>query len=167
MTSKSVCWVACLLFVPVALLRADEELQSNANLVAARTLARYNESRSARFAAWSPAAREMLILTRFAESNQAHLVRSPLGARRQMTFFPERVRAARYPRHDTTYFLFGMDQGGNEFNQIYRYDLSSGASTLLTDGQAQNYWGAFSRRGDILAYTSTRRNGSDRDIYLI
>ena len=57
----------------------------------AETVGRYTEFRSASLASWHPTKREMLISTRFGDSPQVHEVRFPLGARRQLTFFPDRV----------------------------------------------------------------------------
>jgi len=134
----------------------------------AESVGRYTESRSARFQGWHPERREMLVSTRFGDTTQIHLVKQPGGARRQMTFFPDRVTRASFPRHDSRYFVFAMDKGGDEFTQLYRDDLATGDATLLTDGgRSQNVLGAWSRSGDRLAYGSTRRNGADRDIYLI
>ena len=66
------------------------------------------------------------------------------------------------------YFVFGKDVGGNEFAQLYRYDMADGRITLLTDGgRSQNGGGAWSTKGDRLAYGSTRRNGADRDLYVM
>src|SRR5688572_7187013 len=47
---------------------------------------RYTEFRSASFAGWHPVRREMLINTRFANTQQVHLVKSPGAARTQLTF---------------------------------------------------------------------------------
>src|SRR5262249_14590655 len=111
---------------------------------------------------------EMLVSTRFGDTTKIHLVKQAGGARRQMTFFPDRVTRASFPRHDTRYFVFAMDKGGDEFAQLYRDDLATGEVTLLTDGgRAQNRLGPWSRSGDRLAYGSTRRNGADRDLYVI
>jgi len=38
------------------------------------------------FADWNPLRREMLISTRFGDTPQLHLVKSPGGARQQLTF---------------------------------------------------------------------------------
>ena len=56
--------------------------------------------------------------------------------------------------------------GGNEFNQNYRYDFATGDITLLTDGKSRNSGPTWSNKGDRIAYTSTRRNGADTDIYV-
>jgi dipeptidyl aminopeptidase/acylaminoacyl peptidase len=129
---------------------------------------RYTESRSAGLADWHPIRRELLISTRFGNTPQIHRVAAPLGARTQLTFFDEPIGGTSYEPTQGRYFLFSRDIGGNEFGQIYRYDLASGAVTLLTDGgRSQNGGLEWSTRGDRVAYGSTRRNGSDRDIYIM
>ncbi len=129
---------------------------------------RYTEFRAALFRSWHPTRREMLITTRFADTNQIHLLETPGGARRQLTFFPDRVTSAAFPRRAGDYFVFTKDTGGDEFRQLYRYDLASGAVTLLSDGgRSQSSLGPWSHTGDRLAYGSTRRNGADRDLYVI
>ena len=52
----------------------------------ANALTPYLEVRSAVFQDWHPAAREMLITTRFGNSMQLHRVGHPGGARQQITF---------------------------------------------------------------------------------
>jgi dipeptidyl aminopeptidase/acylaminoacyl peptidase len=129
---------------------------------------RYTESRSASFSDWHPVRRELLISTRFGNTAQIHRVATPLGARTQLTFFDEPIGGASYEPTQGRYFLFSRDIGGNEFGQLYRYDVANGAVTLLTDGgRSQNGGVRWSTRGDRIAYASTRRNGSDRDIYIM
>ncbi len=126
----------------------------------------YTEARSAAFASWHPERREMLITTRFADTPQVHLVRMPGGARRQLTFFPDRVAGASFQPTRGDFFLFRKDVGGGEFFQTYRFELATGAVTLLTDGKSRNSPGVWSRSGDRIAYVSTRRNGQDTDLYV-
>ena len=134
----------------------------------AEAVGRYTESRAAAFTSWHPTRREMLISTRFGDTNQVHWVKLPGGARTQVTFFPERVGGSSFPRHAGGYFVFTRDTGGNEFAQVYRFDVATGAVTLVSDGgRSQNSLGPFSNRGDRMAYGSTRRNGADRDIYVV
>jgi dipeptidyl aminopeptidase/acylaminoacyl peptidase len=129
----------------------------------------YAESRAASFVAWHPQRRELLVSTRFADTPQLHRVTAPGGARTQLTFFPDRVTEAHYPPdpHRADHFVFSKDVGGGEFYQLYRFDLPSGRITLLTDGKSRNALGPFSRTGVRMAYTSTRRNGKDTDLYVI
>ena len=128
----------------------------------------YTEFRGASLAAWHPRRNEMLILTRFGNSNQLHYVTSPVGMRKQVTFFDEPVGSATFYPVNGDYFLFIKDIGGNEFRQIFRYDIESKNITLLTDGKrSQNGEIRWSNKGDRIAYGSTRRNGADRDIYVM
>jgi len=128
----------------------------------------YTESRSASFASWHPTKKEMLISTRFANSNQLHYVAMPGGDRKQITFFDEPISAATYEPINGNYFLYLKDMGGNEFSQIYRYDVTTKKSALLTDGgKSQNGGINWNNKGDKIAYASTKRNGKDRDIYLL
>lgn len=128
---------------------------------------RYTDFRMATFADWHPTRRELLLGTRFGDTAQIHHVRFPGGARRQLTFFPDTVRGIKYePRHGE-YFVFSKDAGGSEWTQNYRQDLASGDVTLLTDGRSQNSLGVWSHAGTHMTYTSTRRTGKDRDIYII
>jgi dipeptidyl aminopeptidase/acylaminoacyl peptidase len=129
-------------------------------------IGRYTESRAAGFTDWHPAKREMLILTRFADTNQVHRVAMAGGARTQMTFLPDRITNATFEPKKGDYFLFSKSVGGSEFDQNYRYDFSTGDITLLTDGKSRNSAPVWSNNGELVAYTSTRRNRADTDIYL-
>ncbi|MFL5577620.1 MAG: S9 family peptidase [Gemmatimonadaceae bacterium] len=129
---------------------------------------RYTEFRSASLADWHPVRRELLVSTRFGNTPQIHRVAAPGGARYQLTFFDEPINDASYEPRAGRYFLFTKDVGGNEFSQLYRYDLASGRATLLTDGgRSQNGGVRWSSAGDRIAYASTRRNGADRDVYVM
>ena len=127
---------------------------------------RYTESRGASFSNWHPVEREILISTRFGNTSQLHRVRMPGGARTQLTFFEEPIGGGTYEPKAGRYIVFGRDVGGNEFNQLYRYDVANGAVTLLTDGgRSQNGGTRWNTAGDRIAYGSTRRNGADRDVW--
>jgi dipeptidyl aminopeptidase/acylaminoacyl peptidase len=126
----------------------------------------YGEFRAAGLQDWDPVKREMLIGTRFADVPQIHRVKMPGGDRTQLTFFPDRTGGARYgPKGD--YFTFTKDVGGGEWYQLYRYDLATGAVTLLTDGKSRNTGRSFANDDNRLAYSSTRRNGQDTDIWIM
>ncbi len=127
---------------------------------------RYGEFRAATLADWHPDGKEMLILTRFGDTNQVHLVKGAGGARTQLTFFPDRVEGAQFDPIHGEYIVIHKGAGGAEFYQNYRYDFGDGSITLLTDGKSRNSGMVFSHDGTRVAYTSTRRNGTDTDIYL-
>ena len=129
---------------------------------------RYTEARSASFVSWHPEREEMLISTRFGNTNQIHEVRFPGGARRQLTFFNEPIAGAEWEPRGGKYFLFTRDTGGNEFGQLYRYDIETGNVSLLSDGgRSQNGGWVWNHAKSRVAYSSTRRNGADRDLWLL
>ena len=134
----------------------------------AEAVGAYSEARSASVLDWHPRERSLLIATRFADTPQVHEVRGPGAARRQRTFFRDRVGAATYPpAGDGGFFVFSKDIGGNEFAQNWRLDGGSPRPTLLTDGSSKNSLGPWSNSGDRLAYTSTRRTRKDTDLYIV
>ncbi len=75
----------------------------------------------------------------------------PGGARTQLTFFPDRVAGAAYHPHAGDYFVFSKDVVVGEWYQLYRYNVASGDSVLLTDGKSRNPGLQWSNRGDRLA----------------
>ena len=128
----------------------------------------YTESRSAGLMDWHPSKKEMIISTRFANVPQLHAVAMAGGARKQLTFESEPIRFATFEPASGSYILVGKDIGGNEFAQIYRYSLENGSLTMLTDGgRSQNGGIVWNKKGDKIVYTSTRRNGADRDVYMM
>jgi dipeptidyl aminopeptidase/acylaminoacyl peptidase len=123
----------------------------------------YMEFRTAGFAGWNARDRSILITTRFGNTSQLHRVATPMGAREQISFEAEPTGGRWSPTGDI--LVATRDTGGSEFFQIYT--LAGGRLTLLTDGRSRNGLNAFSHDGRWIAYTSTRRNGSDNDIYVM
>jgi dipeptidyl aminopeptidase/acylaminoacyl peptidase len=137
-------------------------------LTLAADVKNYTEFRGASLITWHPVRNEMMIATRFANSVQLHYVKTAGGDRRQVTFFDEPVGSASFEPIKGDYFIFGKDIGGNEFSQLYRYDFSNKKVTLLTDGKrSQNAGIEWNNKKNLIAYASTKRNGADRDIYLM
>jgi dipeptidyl aminopeptidase/acylaminoacyl peptidase len=170
---------SCVLFAAFAVAQSGE-IVPNENLVVegvpkipvslAETVDRYTNFRGAALQSWDPVNREMLISTRFADTNQVHLVAMPGGARTQLTFYPDSVSGAQYPPSGdkaSDAFVFSKDVGGGEFFQLYRYDIITGDATILTDGKSRNTGAVWSHDGRKLAYGSTRRTGNDVDLYVI
>ncbi|MBP6334439.1 MAG: S9 family peptidase [Bacteroidia bacterium] len=130
-------------------------------------LDRYNNIRTASFSGWLKKEKGMLIVTRFAETNQIHLVREPMGDRKQITFEKEPLNwASVCPDSTRNGFIFGKDIGGNENFQFYYYDLEKSEKKLLTDGKSRHGSLAWSYSGKRFAFTSNKRNPADMDFYL-
>src|SRR5213596_1198954 len=133
----------------------------------AEAASRYRDFRAAAFWDWHPTRHEMIIGTRLGDVVQLYRVTSAGGTRTQLTFFPDPVSGASYQPTDGRYIVVTKDSGGAEFFQKYRYDVTTGEITLLTDGKSRNVGEAWSHKGDRYAYMSTRRNGRDLDLWVM
>ncbi|GAB4135017.1 MAG: S9 family peptidase [Planctomycetaceae bacterium] len=129
-------------------------------------LRQYQNVRSAGFAGWSPDGKGILIQTRFGNASQLHQVRTPLGAREQLTFFDEPTSGMFIPKDKTGSLLLSKSQGGNENYQIYYFNRRTGKATLLTDGKSRNRLGPVLKDGSRMIVSSNRRNGRDTDLYV-
>lgn len=127
---------------------------------------RYLKIRGAYGASFSPDGLRVSFLTSITGVPQLWEVPVSGGWPEQLTFHEERVSGAKYsPTQDR--IAFSMDVGGNERMQIFMLDRRTGIETNLTrDPEAIHYFGGFSRDGARIAYTATRRNGTDFDIYV-
>ncbi|WP_310554673.1 prolyl oligopeptidase family serine peptidase [Flavobacterium sp.] len=127
---------------------------------------KYSESRGASLIEIHPLKNEIIIATRFGSTAQLHKVIQPLGARKQITFFDEPVGNASFEPTKGDYLIYSKDIGGNEFGQLFKLDLKTLKSTLITDGgRSQNGGINWKKDGSGFYFSSTKRNGGDRDIY--
>ncbi|MFO6428615.1 prolyl oligopeptidase family serine peptidase [Erythrobacter sp. W302b] len=124
----------------------------------------YLESRGAGFAGWDPNTRAVLITTRFANVSQLHRIAMPMGARTQISFEAEPVSGSYAPTKGDV-ILVTKDRGGDEYYQLHT--LKDGRLTLLTDGKSRNQPNAWSKDGELIGFSSTRRNGVDSDLYVM
>lgn len=134
----------------------------------AERMNQYQNTRGASPGTWRPDGKGMLMSTRFGETSQVHMITEPLGARRQLTFFKEPVSGGTIcPNPKYNGFTFTKDEGGNEFRQLFWFDLDSGKYEMLSDGgRTQNSNVMWSQSGDRFVYVSTRRTKKDYDLYL-
>jgi dipeptidyl aminopeptidase/acylaminoacyl peptidase len=126
---------------------------------------RYLKIRGAWGASWSPDGRRLAFLTEITGVPQVWEV--PVDGPswpEQLTFYEERVSEAEYSPEENR-LLFSMDVGGNERTQLFL--LEDGEVTDLTGApDAIHYSGGFSQDGTRVAYTATRRNGTDFDVFV-
>ena len=128
--------------------------------------ARYLKIRGAWGASWSPDARRVSFLTDITGVPQVWEVPVEGGPSwpEQLTFYEERVSRAEYSPNANR-LLFDMDAGGNERTQLFL--LEDGEVRELTRAPgAIHYSGGFSPDGSRIAYTATRRNGTDFDVFV-
>jgi hypothetical protein len=128
-------------------------------------ISRYLEVRRADLAGWDAAGTGLFVLTRLANVTQLHRVDAPLGMRRQLTFGEEGVDEF-VPTPDARRGggIVVADEGGNENKQLYLLDRQ-GEQRLITDGTSRNEEVVWSDDGARIAFSSTRRNSRDFDIW--
>ena len=126
---------------------------------------RYQNVRSASVLNW--VGDRLLIMTRFGDTSQIHLVSTPLGMREQITFANEPIGGALVPPlAEPKQIVFSKDVGGSESYQLFLMNLDSRKSELLTDGKSRYTGVSFSHSGSRIAYSSTEINGRDTDLFI-
>jgi dipeptidyl aminopeptidase/acylaminoacyl peptidase len=127
---------------------------------------RYLNVRSAYGASFGPEGERLSFLMDTTGVPQVWTVDAPGAWPEQRTFYDERVTFASWsPARDE--LVFGMDEGGNERQQLFRYDPATGGVTNLTRrDDAKHRWGGWSDDGDRVAFASNRRDDSVFDVYV-
>jgi dipeptidyl aminopeptidase/acylaminoacyl peptidase len=106
----------------------------------------------------------MLVGTRFAETYQVHHVAQRGGARRQLTFQQEPAESASFVPGGEA-FLYTADEGGNEQDRVFRFDLATGVARAITpEGKTDGY--VWSNGRDRIAFNVNARNGADMDVWV-
>ena len=118
--------------VPNANLKTDGMPALAASI--AERVAPYAEFRGHGFVDWHPTTRAMLVRHREAGANTAQIYRlaEPGGKLEKLTDFPEPISNASFNPLHGNYIVYARDSGGNEATQIFRMDLPSRQSTLLS-----------------------------------
>ena len=128
--------------------------------------ARYLKIRAAYGATWSPDGRRIAFLTDITGVPQAWEVPSGGGWPEQLTFHEERVSGVHYSPKENK-LVYSTDVGGNERSQLFLLEGFAGGERDLTQApDAIHYFGGFSPDGERIAFTATRRNGTDFDVFV-
>jgi dipeptidyl aminopeptidase/acylaminoacyl peptidase len=133
-----------------------------------KALAPYASARSTVALAWHPTKRQIVVANDSGAVVQAYSVDGPGAPRTQLTSFTDagRVDSAVFDPASGASFIVRKDAGSSVSN-LYRVDAASGQTTVLTDGKSRNFTPVWSRTTGLVAFTSTKRNGADRDVYLM
>jgi dipeptidyl aminopeptidase/acylaminoacyl peptidase len=84
---------------------------------------------------------------------------------RQRTFYEESVSFCSWSP-ERPELVFGMDEGGNERQQLYRLDDDGTVTGLTATPEAKHRWGGWSSDGERFAFSSNRRDESVFDVYV-
>ncbi|WP_231754066.1 S9 family peptidase [Caulifigura coniformis] len=128
-------------------------------------LRQYQSVRNAGFRGWAPDGKGILIQTQFGNTMQLHRVYEPGGRREQMTFLDEPTDGRFLKGTQDGTLLLQLSAGGNENNQLLRFDREDGRVILLTDGTSRHTFGPQSEDGSFLIVAHNARNGRDMDLF--
>jgi dipeptidyl aminopeptidase/acylaminoacyl peptidase len=143
-------FVAALALVATAVSAQSDVVAPNPNLLIegipsipqsiATRVGGYSDFRGHGFADWHPVRREMLVSHRAAGSNvnQLFLLTAPDAPPQRLTDFPEPISGGSFDPRGGRFVIYSRDTGGNEAARIYRLDLDTRASTLLSDPEARS-----------------------------
>lgn len=129
-------------------------------------LQQYANTRAASLLSLNDDGTAALVATRFAETDQLHLVREPMGVRSQLTFADEPIRGASLVPGAPETVLYLSDVGGSEDHQLFRLDTATGLSERLTDGESKHAGLLVASSGAKVAYSGNARNGRDMDVHV-
>jgi dienelactone hydrolase len=128
-------------------------------------LRQYQSVRNAGFRGWAPDGKGILIQTQFGNTMQLHRVYEPGGRREQMTFLDEPTNGGFLKGTTDCTLLLELSVGGNENNQLLRFDPEEGRTILLTDGTSRHSIGPQAEDGSFLIISHNARNGRDMDLF--
>jgi Tol biopolymer transport system component len=109
------------------------------------------------------------LLVRCDDTGSLQVYRLPAGGGDlvQLTFLAEPVSAARYIP-GTNDIVVAVDHGGNEVYQLWLVDRGGGEPrALIVEDNIKHDLGDVSSDGNLIAFTSTKRNGVDIDVYVL
>ena len=133
----------------------------------ATRLAPYGQFRRAQLLSWHATRREMLVTTTTDTVMQVHAVTSPGAAPKPLTDVAGGVTvAAAYSPAGGDWFVYRKDPAARETHQLWRQDAGA-PPVMLTDNTSRNGTPAWSPKSGRIAFDSNRRNGKDRDIYVM
>ena len=119
-------------------------------------VAKYTDFRGHSFVEWHPTNNEMLVAHRKAGDNVPRIYRldRPLGELQPLTDGAEPITRASWEPRQGRYIVFERSTGGDEADQIYRLDLATRQSTLLTNPDEAHAIVGWVRATSQLLYTS-------------
>ena len=149
---------------PVAVLAPNQHLHAEGippiPAAMVERVGRYTEFRPTSIIAWHPTRRAMLVSYRRGATTQLNLLDGPVngqsGTLTPLTDFPDPVTSATFEPTRGDYIIYARDTGGNEAAQLYRLDLATRRTTLLTDPNEKHGFGAWNRAGNALLVESTQ-----------
>ena len=136
--------------------------------VLAESADRYRASSPDVLVGWDPVKLEPTFVRRHSAGPWlVSTVTTPGGQPSRICPMPPRGYEA-YSNPQKGYFVFEADaSSGAERMQLFRWDLERRSVFLLTDGKSTNGSPVFSNSGEMMMYSSNRRDGKHLDVYVV
>ncbi len=128
----------------------------------------WNSRQSRSLVGWMPDGSGLLVQgRRLILDSRLHTLSEAAGDAVFLPQIPRNVSGI-YGDPGRPYMVLAWDTDGDEQHRLYRcWDLGDGDPVQLTSAAERAHFGAFEPGGARVAYSSTRRNGTDFDIYLM
>ncbi|MDL5361849.1 S9 family peptidase [Halalkalicoccus sp. NIPERK01] len=126
---------------------------------------RYLNVRSAYGASFGPEGERLSFLMDTTGVPQVWSLDAPRAWPEQHTFYDERVTFAAFSP-ERPELVFGMDEGGNERQQLFLLSDDGSIAPLTGEPSAKHRFGGWSHDGDRFAFASNRRDEAVFDVYV-
>jgi len=128
----------------------------------------YLNIRQAYDADWLADGENLVFRTNVTGTSQIWTISADGGYPRQLTFFEDSINYVIASPTDPDLLLFSKSHGGNERDQLFLTDPQGARIEKITGpDDAIFYFGAWSRDGKQIAYSSNSRNSSFFDVYVM
>jgi dipeptidyl aminopeptidase/acylaminoacyl peptidase len=123
---------------------------------------------SVRFVNWYPSGDGIVVRKQDLRGGSLYRVLSPGGPLEKLLNLSRNTsRIILNPDPRKNYLVYFEDKDGNEYDQIYFYDLGTRTARLLTDGVSRHRGGEFDRNGERLAFSARLRNSGETIFYIV
>jgi dipeptidyl aminopeptidase/acylaminoacyl peptidase len=150
---------------PKTVLASDDLPKVPASL--AREVEPYTRLSAYSLAGWDPSERVLWTKSLASNTSSVFSVSAPGNNLQPKLLIPTGGMYEIYFNPQGSSLVYVKDNGGNEVFQLYALDSSKYKSSLVSDGKSRNTEPVWSNRGDLVIYSSNRRNGSDTDLYVV
>ena len=118
------------------------------------------------FQGWMAGTRRILYLSQAGHTMQVFLGCDSGEQDRQLTHLVDTTSSV-YPDPCRERLVLAMNDGGNENDGLFLFDIPTGKYHCFANGRWRNQAPLWSPSGRLLALSSNARNGKDQDLYVI
>ena len=115
---------------------------------------------------WSPSGDGMHVLANSGRfGNKLHALQQPMQSPEVLAGIPENATIFFNPNPEKDYLIYAKDKEGDEIWQLYRFDLKTKTSELLTDGTHMHPQPIFEKNGNRIIYITIYQDEGYSEVY--